>query len=510
MRNKLKLTIIAILVFVFAGAATSRVEAQEFKREVNFNYVKINDRKIEPKDFDAVVASPEDTITFHYECKVSGGPKSDILFDIELRYGNDSYDRNWNSPALRYVGLPEDEYLLVIGAFDPRNQWSAEPDSLRFIVDRNLADKMRELQDLRIEVERLAAESANTSETSTPASSQIDKISILFGLIAGIVLITIPWVVTFILTRRKMKKQKERAEEEAKDKVSISQNEYDKIITENSNLRAEISALRGQIDALNSRSSELRQRNKELQETIEQVTAGKSELEELQKQKDDLFAVIIHDIKNPASLVKSLVELLRSYDLNAVEQQEVIDDIVDTTSRIVSLSQEVTKILALEGNKLHLELEKVNFNEVVHDVFKRNTIAAKNKNIDLLFEKNDNLPEVELDPQRVDEVIDNLISNAIKFSEKNAKVRIKTSVADKNIVLEVSDNGQGLSEDDVNKAFRRGAKLSARPTAGESSSGFGLWIVKKLIEAHKGRVWVRSAVGKGSTFAFSIPLTQDK
>ena len=97
------------------------------------------------------------------------------------------------------------------------------------------------------------------------------------------------------------------------------------------------------------------------------------------------------------------------------------------------------------------------------------------------------------------------MSNAIKKKKKKGKVRILTKKENNNMIVEISDNGLGLSEEDVQKAFQRGVRLSATPTAGESSSGFGLWIVKKLVEAHKGKVWIRSALGRGSTFAFSIP-----
>ena len=128
---------------------------------------------------------------------------------------------------------------------------------------------------------------------------------------------------------------------------------------------------------------------------------------------------------------------------------------------------------------------------------------------DLLLDLPDGLPFAQFDAQKISEVIDNLVSNAIKFTPKNGAIRIKSSLVEESIIIEISDNGLGLSEDDIKKAFKRGSKLSARPTAGESSTGLGLWIVKKLVEAHDGKVWVRSAVGKGSTFAFSIPVKQN-
>ncbi len=243
-----------------------------------------------------------------------------------------------------------------------------------------------------------------------------------------------------------------------------------------------------------------------MQESVHKLANRKDELEELQSQKDDLFAMVIHDIKNPAAIIKSLVELLRSYDLSASEQQEVISDIVETTSKIVSLSQEVSRILALESSRLILDIETVPINNIVEDIVRINTPLSNKKQIKLITELNDELPDAQVDPQKIAEVIDNLLSNAVKFTQRGGTVRLRTYKSEDNVVIDVTDNGLGLSESDIKSAFQRGARLSARPTEGESSSGLGLWIVKKLIDAHKGKVWVKSSLGKGSTFSISIPI----
>ena len=176
--------------------------------------------------------------------------------------------------------------------------------------------------------------------------------------------------------------------------------------------------------------------------------------------------------------------------------------------KIVNLSQEVTKILALESSSMMLNFEHADINEIVVDVFRRNSIAAHNKEIELLLDISPEVQNARMDAQKIDEIIENLLSNAIKFSHIGGKIKITTKTEDNFVIVEISDNGLGLSEDDINRAFQRGARLSAQPTAGESSSGFGLWIVKKLVENHHGRVWVKSKLGVGSTFAFSIPLEQ--
>jgi signal transduction histidine kinase len=260
---------------------------------------------------------------------------------------------------------------------------------------------------------------------------------------------------------------------------------------------------------LNSRAEELRKQNIELKEKVEKLSSSKSELEELQQQKDELFALIIHDIKNPAALIKNLVELLRSYDLTATEQQEIIDDILVTSNRIVALSQEVSRILALESSLMSLNLEEGNINDVIREVVKANSPNAKNKNINVFVDLDEKIEVFKFDRYKVYEVLDNLVSNAIKFTQKGGEVRVESSIEGDKVVIKVIDNGLGLSDEDLSRAFQRGARLSAKPTADEPTSGLGLWIVKRLVEAMKGKVWVKSLLGKGSTFAFSLPILKE-
>lgn len=271
-------------------------------------------------------------------------------------------------------------------------------------------------------------------------------------------------------------------------------------------LRNEIENLRAQIDGLVERTRELELRNKELQEQIHSLSQNKLDLEKLQTQKDELFAQIIHDIKNPAAIIHNLVELLRSYDNQAIDQQEIIQDIELTSQRILKLSQEFSRIVALEANRIPIEVMEAPLNEVVRDIVRLNQFNAERKSIKLLSELSEDIPDAEFDPQKISEVIENLVSNAIKFTNPGGIVKVRTYQKDAFVCCEVIDTGIGLTEEDIKKAFTKGAKLSAKPTAGESSTGLGLWIVKKLIDVHKGKVWVKSVLGKGSTFGFYLPI----
>lgn len=289
----------------------------------------------------------------------------------------------------------------------------------------------------------------------------------------------------------------------------VKYKEYEVIKDENKALREEIEALKGQIDSFSRKSKSLQRENTEMHKQINQFELTKNELEELQKQKDELFAVIIHDIKNPVSLIKQLVDLLGSYDMNAGERQEVIDDISATTSRIVNLSIEISKILSYELYNFSLNIQEVNVKFILDDVFRRFTLPAKNKNINIRLQAQENLPKIECDPLKIDEILDNLVSNAVKFTQKGGMVIIHAKSQNQKVVISIEDNGHGLSENEIANAFKIGGVLSAKPTGDETSTGFGLWIAKKFITAHKGRIWIESELGKGSIFHFELPIKQN-
>jgi len=133
---------------------------------------------------------------------------------------------------------------------------------------------------------------------------------------------------------------------------------------------------------------------------------------------------------------------------------------------------------------------------------------ADRKSIALLQEVEPDLPLIIADPQRLEEVLDNLVSNGIKYSQPGATVVVRAYARDDKLYIEVEDNGLGMSEEDVRQAFQRGVRLGSKPTGGEPSSGLGLWIVKRLVEAHHGHVRIRSALGKGTTVYVELPLEQ--
>lgn len=266
--------------------------------------------------------------------------------------------------------------------------------------------------------------------------------------------------------------------------------------------------LKSKIQELDYNVKTLERSNVHLVEQKEKLTEAKAKLEILHMQKEELFAMAIHDIKNPASAIRGYIELLNSYELNANEQQEIMVSLVASSEDIVKLSQDMCTIIAKAMPEPKLKLSKASLKDLVDDVFNQNASYAKAKKIKY-FNKNANeLPEVNMDTEKIEEALDNLVNNAIKYAPPETVVEIKTYVKDlnkKTVVVEVKDNGVGLSDEDLKRSFQKGAVLSAKPTGLEQSSGLGLWIVKKIIEEHGGKVWVESKQGIGSTFAIELP-----
>jgi len=295
----------------------------------------------------------------------------------------------------------------------------------------------------------------------------------------------------------------------SKDSDKVNQNRS-KLTEVNKRLTLQIELLLGKIQSLEVKTDELNKIIKELQSKKEQLEISLKNIEALQKEKEEVMAMAIHDIKNPAGTIQNLVNLLESYDLNAVEQTEIHKSLLTISNRIVKIVNTVSKSIKNTKNALKINFEKQNINDVLADVAERYTGVAESKSITVKLQTEESIPHIEFDFDKLDEAVENLLNNALKFSSKGALVTIKSKLEKDYVIIEVIDNGPGLSEEDVVMAFEKGSTLSAKPTSGETSTGLGLWIVKRIIDNHNGRVWVRSKKGEGSTFAFRIPIDQSQ
>lgn len=273
-------------------------------------------------------------------------------------------------------------------------------------------------------------------------------------------------------------------------------------------MERELRRLRKRIQELLGGARTLKRTNRDLHEKCGFLEQSNRTLRELQQRKEEILAGLVHDIKNPAGAIRNLAEILQSYDLSAQEQQNMVADILATSARIIKLSEDMTDMVVAEVRSLPLETAPGSIRDVVEHVARVNRVLAGPKNIKIQVALPATLPTLEMDTPRIEEVLDNLVSNAIKYSRAGSTVTVEVKASVSHITVEVTDTGVGVSQSELQHAFEFGRKLSSHPTAGESSSGLGLWIVRKIVEAHHGVIWVKSTPGKGSTFSIMLPTRQ--
>ena len=298
-------------------------------------------------------------------------------------------------------------------------------------------------------------------------------------------------------------KSKEFKIEDLIKKLKTLRNELNRIGGHNEFLSAKINVLDEKIKLLEKANIQLLQKKEEL-------LAAKQKLEALQKRKDEVFATAVHDIKNPASAIHGYLELLESYDLTASEQQEIIQNMIQSSEQIFKLTKEITEVVANENPEPMLKKASTSIKNIIDSVCSQNMAYADSKKVKLVNKSSMNIPNVLIDGGKIEEVIDNLVNNAIKYAPEGTSVFVSTYFTSAKLTVEVADDGVGLSDEDVSKAFTKGTKLSSKPTGKESSSGLGLWIVKRIVEEHDGKVFLKSKLGVGSTFSFELPVVKER
>lgn len=233
-------------------------------------------------------------------------------------------------------------------------------------------------------------------------------------------------------------------------------------------------------------------------------------IKRLSELKDDFLRIASHDLKNPLMVVltsgKMLQKRLPVGTAMTPEMQEVISKLIRRSLEMQWLIEDFLDFQALQDGRLELTRTEINLNHLARQVIEDNQDYAKQKNVTLDAEFDNELPQVEADGVRLFQVINNMVSNAIKFGPPGTHAKVRTSKKDHSVCLEVIDSGPGLKPDDLNKVFRKYARLSNKPTGAEKSSGLGLAICKQLIDLHGGEIGVQNNPDRGATFWFRLPV----
>ncbi len=233
------------------------------------------------------------------------------------------------------------------------------------------------------------------------------------------------------------------------------------------------------------------------------------ELERVNEFKNQLLGIAAHDLRNPLSVILAASSFLLEDSaklLPAERKTEFISRIKKNSEFMALLIDDLLDFAAIESGKVSLSLVPTDVVGLVRQNVEQNRMLAEPKGIPLELGSAGPLPVVAADPARLDRVLNNLIGNAVKFSDAGAQVTVSAARLNGSVVVSVQDHGPGIPREELSKLFRPFSKTSVRSTAGERSTGLGLAICREIIEAHGGHIWAESEVGKGSVFSFSLPV----
>lgn len=250
---------------------------------------------------------------------------------------------------------------------------------------------------------------------------------------------------------------------------------------------------------------------KEKERLQEEIAAKKVELEaanrklkELDKIKSAFVANVAHEFRTPLTIIKGNVDLVIKGGLGNVtaDQKEMLDGAVNVTNRLSRLVNDLLDISKIESGKTQLKKEKINMNKIIEDNLSAFSKLIKDKKQVLQKQLAKDMPDITGDMDKITQVFVNTLSNAIKYTPENGSIIIKSVNLEKEIMVEVSDTGEGIAPENIDKVFDKFTRVTAEKKEG---TGLGLPIAKDIIVLHKGRMWVKSELDKGSQFYFTLP-----
>jgi two-component system, OmpR family, sensor kinase len=250
---------------------------------------------------------------------------------------------------------------------------------------------------------------------------------------------------------------------------------------------------------------------KKQQEYIIRIETQKIELEALNAKKNEFLGIAAHDLRNPASIIQVYADMLLNMlnDNLSEKQLDFLQTIYRVSEFMNKLLEDVLDISAIESGTLMLDRKIIAYDTLVQQNLHLNRVLAAQKQITLQVDCAPTLPLISCDPQKIEQVLNNLISNAIKYSHPHTTISVRVFQRAAELITQVQDQGQGIPADELSQIFNTFYRASVRATHGEKSTGLGLAIVKRIVEGHGGMIGVQSEVGQGTTFYFHLPISPE-
>jgi len=243
-------------------------------------------------------------------------------------------------------------------------------------------------------------------------------------------------------------------------------------------------------------------------EAEKQLIKNAEELKESNASKDKFFSIIAHDLKNPFQGIFGYSQVLSEdfHFLSEKEKKEIATNIYSSSKTLYDLLINLLEWSRLQVDKVEIKSEKISLYDRIEEINRLLLPNAERKKISIINQVERSLL-LHADDYMLGSILQNLISNAIKFTHPEGHVRISSEIKHLFVVISIEDNGIGISQDDLDKIFNLGVRYTTQGTDKEIGTGLGLILCKEMIEKQGGNIWVESELGSGSTFKFTLPIS---
>jgi signal transduction histidine kinase len=246
---------------------------------------------------------------------------------------------------------------------------------------------------------------------------------------------------------------------------------------------------------------------KKVEERTRELTLAFEEVKKISKRKTDFISSVSHELRTPLTSIKGYAAILMEEKLGHLPAaaKERLEKINRHSDELVHMVNDLLDIARIESGRAVMKMEEQDLKTVISDVADLISIQCKNKNIELITNIQKDIPPVLADRTQLERVFINLLGNAVKFTPESGKITIKAHTEDNVIQVDISDTGIGIPPDSLSMLFEEFYRVDNPINQLVKGTGLGLSLVKHIIEAHKGKIWVESKQGKGSTFSFTLP-----
>ncbi|MFN7170898.1 MAG: ATP-binding protein, partial [Candidatus Omnitrophota bacterium] len=271
-------------------------------------------------------------------------------------------------------------------------------------------------------------------------------------------------------------------------------------------------SLREKQDEIEKINTELRSQREILMNTTTELQRANEYLKRLSKIKSDFVSVVSHELRTPLTSIRESISLILDGEAGEInsEQMKFLRIAEKNVERLTNLINDILDFSKLESGGTSVNPRRVSLNQLVNNVYETMYPAIQDKTIEVRMELSQEMPEVWVDPEKISQVLTNILSNAIKFTPLGGTVWIKTkpvfSEEKEYVEVSVRDTGPGIAAEDIPKLFTPFSQLGSPLTRKSGGTGLGLAISKNIVELHGGSIGVESELGKGSEFSFRIPV----